>query len=469
MLFTSPLFMFLFLPVAMCIYILIPKAHRKNALPFISCAFYAVACFKQPFALILMAVMLISTHLWGKLILNHRSRNRVTTAVLTNLSIWLALQVLYHMTDVSFIYPLGASIFIMASVSYIIDIYRLDVETPVKFVDTLSYISYFPVLVVGPIIKFKDFCRMRQNISVSMVNFSHGARLFAIGFVKRITVAAILAQTFDKIIRVIGNETNFMISIALVITIYVISVFAFSGYSDMGIGISYMLGMPIEADYKNVFAACTVTEYRNGFMYSLSLWIDDYILYYMHRNNDSLSIKSRTLSQSLVLCAIFFLWFGVKPATLPALVIILILTSLDSALNLKIVTKKSFLLRVFGRIITFTVIGLFWYSSKTESLSQLLNGLVKMFSVGQVSWNAVDIFSAISPLKILIIAIIAIIIYLPTLKISKSICQKISPRINSAAEIAYTVLVFGLFAISVIYFLPQFPQYAASAFSNVVI
>ena len=124
----------------------------------------------------------------------------------------------------------------------------------------------------------------------------------------------------------------------------------------------------------------------------------------MHRNNDSLSIKSRTLSQSLVLCAIFFLWFGVKPTTLPALVIILILTSLDSALNLKIVTKKSFLLRVFGRIITFTVIGLFWYSSKTESLSQLLNGLVKMFSVGQVSWNAVDIFSAISPLKILIIA-----------------------------------------------------------------
>ena len=107
--------------------------------------------------------------------------------------------------------------------------------------------------------------------------------------------------------------------------------------------------------------------------------------------------------------------------------------------------------------------------SGKSTVSQLLNGLVKMFSVGQVSWNAVDIFSAISPLKILIIAIIAIIIYLPTLKISKNICQKMSPRINSAAEITYTVLVFGLFAISVIYFLPQFPQYAASAFSNVVI
>ncbi len=469
MLFTSPLFMFLFLPVAMGIYILIPKPHRKNALPFISCAFYAIACFRQPFALILMAVTLFSTHLWGKLLLRHRNRNSVTAAVITNLAIWVALQVLYHITNVSFIYPLGASVFIMASVSYIIDIYRLDVETPVKFIDTLAYISYFPVLAAGPVIKFKDFCRMRQNIDVSMVNFSNGARLFAVGFVKRITVAAVLMQSFDKVVQIIGSETNIVISVFMVIAVYVIAVFAFSGYSDMGIGISYMLGMPVEADYKNIFTACTVNEYRNGFMYSLSLWIDDYILYYIHKNNESLSIRSRTLSRSLALCMIFFLWFGIKPAVLPALAIILLLTGIDFALDLKAVTQKSLISRILGRIVTFTAIGLFWYCSKIGSLSQLLKGFVEIFSFGQVSWNAADIFSAISPQKILLTVIIAIIVYIPSVTTSKTAFRKMSDTTASAIDVVYTLLIFGIFAVSAIYILPQFPQYAASAFSAVVI
>lgn len=469
MLFTSPTFMFIFLPVAITAYLLVPKAYKKYALPFISCTFYILACLKAPFSIVLIAVSVAANYIFGKMIVRRRRRLTVIVAVVTNIVIFLTLQITYNAMKLNYIYPIGASIWLIAAISYILDIYRTDAESNGSFIDTVSYLTYFPVIVAGPIIKFKDFIRLTNNIDVSMSNFAKGAKAFAIGFVKKIAVAAVLSQALESISGVVGTEINFALAGIFLMFICLIVLFSLSGYSDMGVGLSYMFGIPLESDYGNVFSACTVGEYRNRFMYSLSLWINDYILFYIHRKTNDKSRKKRTAVESTVLTVVFFLWFGIKPSVFPILAIIALIVWIDAVTDLRTRINRAFVLRIIGRILTLILVCMLWSASKINSFSVMFEYMKGLFSSSAPSWSITDIFSAFSLLKVLTVCVIGFILFIPLTETSKRICGKMPAKLLSAVDVLFTVFVFALFVLSIFYFLPQFPQYAASAFDTLVI
>lgn len=111
--------------------------------------------------------------------------------------------------------PLGVSVYLLATVSMLIDISRGDAEPPPGFADACLYITFFPVMIAGPIIKYRDFVKLssEERLDFSLVNVANGYMLFARGFVKRIGISAIMADAYDSICEAVAAEGDLKLGV----------------------------------------------------------------------------------------------------------------------------------------------------------------------------------------------------------------------------------------------------------------
>lgn len=339
------------------------------------------------------------------------------------------------------ILPAGISFYTFQGMSYIIDIYRNTCACCKKPLDTALYISLFPQLVAGPIVKYNEIYHQINHRHTTISDFSYGIIRFIIGLSKKVLIANVLGETADAIFSSnpsgIDTPTAWIGIICYTFQIY----YDFSGYSDMAIGLGKMFGFSFPENFNYPYISKSVTEFWRRWHISLSTWFRDYI--YIPLGG------SRSGNTSLHILTVFFitgLWHGASWN----FVIWGMWYGVFLVLE-KPVMKLSFYKKipsVFKWALTMLIVIIGWVFFKSETLSAAWAYILSMAGIGNASPQTAH-FSYIYYLdrRLIFSVICAAVCSIPLWKNRFSeLCQS-----NIWARIVQLVLVFTLFFICIIY------------------
>lgn len=300
MLFSSMTFLFVFMPLVMAVYLLSKKEIRNYVLLIASIIFYA---WGEPRYLAIMILTIIINYVGALLIDRHvESYKRkwilgITVAadlsflfyfkyfnfIIDNVNSALQL----NMDFIDVVMPIGISFYTFQAMSYLIDVYRREVEAQKDINKLALYIVLFPQLVAGPIVKYHDVCEQIDERDVAFKDVVIGFKRFIIGLAKKVLVANTLALVVDKIF--LQTPENITMGVAwLGITAYMIQLyFDFSGYSDMAIGLGRMFGFKFLENFNYPYISKSISEFWQRWHISLATWFKQYLYIPMGGNRVS--------------------------------------------------------------------------------------------------------------------------------------------------------------------------------------
>lgn len=201
--------------------------------------------------------------------------------------------------------PIGISFYIFHAISFLVDIYRRDAKLPKNFFDFAAFITLFPQLVAGPILRFKDLAYQFEDRTHSMDKFGQGVQRFMIGFSKKILIADTVAPLADAAFAV-PNPTlgdAWLGAIAYSIQLF----FDFSAYSDMAVGLGLMMGFKFIENFNQPYISKSITEFWRRWHISLSTWLRDYLYIPLGGNRVS---KARNYFNLIITMVLGGFWHG---------------------------------------------------------------------------------------------------------------------------------------------------------------
>jgi D-alanyl-lipoteichoic acid acyltransferase DltB (MBOAT superfamily) len=322
MVFSSITFLFYFLPILIACYVLIPTVVGKNVITLIfSLVFYA---WGEPRFLLILLFSIAFNYAAAIVIDRNVGSNRkwaLGVAVAGNL---LVLGVFKYANFVTANFsallhplgwdldhtnielPLGISFFTFHCLSYIIDVYRRRFRANRNAVDVALYISLFPQLVAGPIVRYKTVARQLDERRQTPGRASVGARIFIIGLAQKVLIADVVAPlarvTFDQVPHRAMPEA-WVGLLAYTVQIY----FDFAGYSNMAIGLGIVLGFTFPRNFRMPYTSQSITEFWRRWHMSLSSWLRDYLYIPLGGNRGTNLQTYRNLVTVFVLCGV---WHG---------------------------------------------------------------------------------------------------------------------------------------------------------------
>jgi alginate O-acetyltransferase complex protein AlgI len=292
MLFSSPLFLFLFLPVVLLVYFVVPRGVRNSFLVLASILFYA---WGEGVYSIMMLLSMSINYVFGRLIDDHRNQARwiLALAVAVNLAPLIFFKYLAFFVHnaapllqvagvrnlrIDHVHlPLGISFFTFHSISYLVDIYRRDAAAQRSPVDLALYISFFPQLIAGPIIRYHDIADQLRNRIVRAEDFAIGIQRFIIGLAKKVIIANTVAGPADQIFALPSHQLTAPLAWLGIICYTFQIYFDFSGYSDMAIGLARMFGFRFLENFNYPYISGSIQEFWRRWHISLSNWFRDYL------------------------------------------------------------------------------------------------------------------------------------------------------------------------------------------------
>lgn len=316
MLFNTPTFLFLFLPIAFCLHWgAIPKL-RNTILLSLSLWFYWWGGSSVIYILISSIVVNWS---FGLIIGTIRSGKVfwLVLAVSLNLGVLayykyandllFPLVGLTSLTIKNFVIPLGISFYTFHVISYLVDIYRLSKKPFLNPINFALYICLFPQLVAGPIIRFNDIASQIENRSFDLCRISSGCERFVFGLAKKVILADHLGIVADKVFDLSKHDLTTTAAWIGVLMFALQIYFDFSGYSDMAIGLSRMFGFDLLENFNYPYFADSATDFWHRWHLSLSAWFRDYLYIPLGGNRVS---KTRTYLNLLIVFVLCGLWHG---------------------------------------------------------------------------------------------------------------------------------------------------------------
>lgn len=287
MVFSSPIFLFAFLPLLCILYWIIPGIRAKNVLLIIaSLIFYG---FGEPGYLLLLLVSVLWNYAGGCLIPGRHPKLWLTLSVIGNLALLIAFKYLGFiaeninsllktgLTIPQIALPVGISFFTFQGMSYVIDVYRKPEMSSKNFLDVLLYISFFPQLVAGPIVKYNDIAVMLYNREISADNAAQGLRRFIVGLSKKLLIADSLEPLVTVVYGMSATQLDARCAWIGILAYSLQIYFDFSGYSDMAIGLGRIFGFRFRENFDHPYASDTVRTFWRKWHISLSSWFKDYL------------------------------------------------------------------------------------------------------------------------------------------------------------------------------------------------
>lgn len=290
MVFSSSFFLFAFLPLFLACYYAVP--HKLKSLVILGGSYAFYAWWRVDFVLLFGVVTLFNYYV-SKIIIRHENncKKALTVGVIGNLltlgyfkyfnfgvdtfNALLGINDSGSITAWDVILPIGISFYIFQAISYLIDVYRNDAKPANSFVDFAAFISLFPQLIAGPVLRYKDVADQFYNRTHTADKFTEGAIRFAMGFCKKIFIADTLAPLADNIFAL--ENPTFMDSVLGVLAYTAQLYFDFSGYSDMAIGLGLMMGFRFVENFNHPYISRSITEFWQRWHISLSSWLRDYL------------------------------------------------------------------------------------------------------------------------------------------------------------------------------------------------
>ena len=272
MVFSSFLFLCGFLPLVFVLHTVIRSTRARNVLLAIaSLVFYALG---EPVYIILLMISVTVNYLLGLSLGRKKSKLILALAVVFN----IGLLVVFKYTGL-FTLPVGISFYTFQILSYVIDVYRGQVGAQKNYVSLLLYISFFPQLIAGPIVKYHDVEMQIQDREVTAEEVKNGVFRFAAGLGKKVIIANGLAAAVDALYA-LDPGTLGIGPAWFMITAYAFQlVFDFSAYSDMAIGLGKMFGFRFPENFNYPYISRSVREYWKRNHISLSTWFREYLYF----------------------------------------------------------------------------------------------------------------------------------------------------------------------------------------------
>ena len=402
MLFSSNVFLFVYLPALLLLYYISPRNLRNPLLLVFSLFFYG---WGEPVYLLLMITTIVMNHISGLLI--HRFRDRCAGSILAA-SVAANLLILGFFKYAGFLsaqlqallpflpdwevpqipLPIGISFYIFQSMSYVIDVYRKEVPVQKNLLTFGTYVSLFPQLIAGPIVRYRDVADQMENRRENAADFSSGITLFIVGLSKKVLLANSMGNLWNLLQDQPGTLAAWVGIIAYTFQIY----FDFSGYSDMARGLGRMFGFEFLENFNYPYISRSITEFWRRWHISLSTWFREYVYMPLGGNRKGLP---RQILNLLIVWALTGLWHGASWN--------FVLWGLYYAVLL--ILEKTFLLKklqkapaVLSHLYTMVLFTLGWALLYFEDLSALGGFFRQLFSLTPTNNTGITLIAAYLPM-----------------------------------------------------------------------
>ncbi len=320
MVFSSVLFLFRFLPVFFICYYVAPGRMKNFILLLGSLFFYA---WGEPVYILLMLFSTLSDYVHGRLIEKYRGGGRAKIFLVSSVLINLLVLCFFKYADfliqtVNVLFgtsipplnlplPIGISFYTFQTMSYTIDVYRGEAEVQRNLLDFGVFVTMFPQLIAGPIVKYRDVEERLHNRSVDICTVSCGMKRFCVGLAKKVLIANNIGELWSEIsgmnLGEISALTAWLGILAFAFQIY----FDFSGYSDMAIGLGKMMGFYFPENFNYPYISASVTEFWRRWHISLGSWFREYVYIPLGGNRKGLP---RQLVNIFIVWMLTGIWHG---------------------------------------------------------------------------------------------------------------------------------------------------------------
>lgn len=323
MIFSSPLFLFVFLPAVLGIYTLLPGIRSRN-LWLLSASLLFYSWSEPGFVAVLIISVLVNFILSRGLERQTDARRRrriLTVGIAANLGLLAlfkyansAVNLAFHLAGANavasfdfFVLPMGISFFTFHALSYLMDVYRQKQKAATRPGDLALYIFFFPQMIAGPILRWQAIAPQLAARQHSLDKVAEGIRRFVGGLAKKAIMANTMAWTADQIFSLPATQLS-MADAWLGAVCYTLQIyFDFSGYSDMAVGLGKMLGFEFMENFRFPYMAGSIRDFWRRWHISLSTWFRDYLYYPLGGNRGSHVRTGINLFIVFLLCG---LWHG---------------------------------------------------------------------------------------------------------------------------------------------------------------
>ncbi len=316
MVFSSVVFLFVFLPLVLLFYYIMPKKARNAVLLIVSLIFYA---WGEPVYVLLMIGSTVAAYIFGLLIGRFKEEGQLKRAkaslvgalvfhlgcltlfkyanfFIDNLNNWFNIDI----STLDWALPIGISFYTFQILSYLIDVYCGRVKVQKSWINLASYVALFPQLIAGPIVRYETVENELSKRQESVDLFAQGVRRFVAGLGKKVLIANTVGELYTMVHNLDVSKQSvlmlWMASIAYTLQIY----YDFSGYSDMAIGLGKMFGFHFLENFNYPYISVSITEFWRRWHISLSSWFRDYLYIPLGGNRRGKLIQYRN---------IFIVWF----------------------------------------------------------------------------------------------------------------------------------------------------------------
>ena len=384
MVFSSATFIFVFLPVVFIINLFLRGKGSNIWLLIASLIFYA---WGEPEYVVLLLISLFVNWMIGQTIDAVKDKERKIALVL-GIAFNLGILAIYKyagfgasllnmiigkhlIPDPGIVLPIGISFYTFQAISYIVDVYRKDTEASKSFINVALYISFFPQLIAGPIVKYRDINRQITRRKTTWIKVSEGFKRFIYGLAKKVLISNVLGESVDVIYNIdityINGKAAWIGALAYTFQIY----YDFSGYSDMAIGLGRMFGFDILENFNYPYLSKSISEFWRRWHISLGTWFKEYLYIPLGGNRKG---QVRTYWNLILVFFLTGLWHGAEWS--------FVLWGLYHGLfciveriGLKKILDKS---KVLSRLICFTIVNFGWVLFRAPNTSSAFRYLVRM-------------------------------------------------------------------------------------------
>lgn len=464
MVFSSPIFLFLFLPFFLIVYYLVPDKIKNWVLLLFSILFYS---WGEKLIVFVMLGSTVIDFFSAQYIEKGYRKMGLTISIIANLGFlfffkyfnftfenfnaflsFFDIQSEYLKNLPKIALPIGISFYTFQTLSYSIDVFRGDTKANRNFIEFATYVTMFPQLVAGPIVRYTDIAKELKKRNHNLSNFTIGVERFIVGLAKKVLLANTFAYVADEIFSFphysMTPSLAWLGIIAYSFQIY----FDFSGYSDMAIGLGKMLGFNIPENFNYPYISKSIKEFWRRWHISLSTWFRDYLYISLGGNRVS---KNRTYINLFIVFFVTGLWHGaswnfIVWGLFHGLFLVIERIGFDKILaNLWLPLQHLYALLV-------VLIG--WVFFRAETLTDAMTYLGYMFGYNTANFNFVDVGMFIT-YEFIITSILAILFSTP---IYRNIRQELSVNSNLTTSSiyglmsnAFTFTLLGVFFITILY------------------
>ena len=396
MLFSSIPFLYYFLPSVLILYFIVPKKLKNTVLMLSSLVFYG---WGEPKYVVLMIASIVIGYFSGILI--EAFSQKKLSKVFLGISVAVNLGFLAYFKYADFFIqnfnavtglsipllrialPIGISFYTFQILSYTIDVYRKDVPAQKNIINLAAYITMFPQLIAGPIVRYSDIAKQLEERTHSFENFSKGIRRFILGLGKKILIANSLGELCDVFKASDDKSVLFYWLYAVAFGLHVY--FDFSGYSDMAIGLGRIFGFRFSENFNYPYISKSATEFWRRWHMSLGTWFRDYVYIPLGGNRVS---KPKWFFNIFVVWFLTGFWHGAAWNFIIWGLFFAVLLIVEKVFLLKHLDKS----KVISRVYTLVAVGISFVIFNATDMKEAFSYIGGMFGAGDLPLVSTEFF-----------------------------------------------------------------------------